>query len=142
ELVHDNKQLHLAWRLDVLLLDRCLELLRFAGRHVLRLAEIVGEHLPVYRELKERLVLTLGGRLVLDIALLRTIARYDGALAAEFGVLKQLVNLTGRVHAARDEDGIAVPRLEPGFGVHVVEDIRDDSLEPLLRAVEFAKGRP
>ena len=70
------------------------------------------------------------------------VAGDDGALAAELGVLEQLVDLAGFVDAAGDEDGVAVVGPEPRLRVHVVEDVRDDPLEPVLGAVELAEGGP
>ena len=109
QLVDDDQQLHLARLIDELLFHLQLEAFDLADRLFCRLAKPVGQHLGVDRVFAQVVGVARAGGLALGVGHAGRVAGDDGALALEFGLGKQLVELAGLKNAAGHQHGVAVP---------------------------------
>jgi len=142
QLVDDDEELHLPGLMDELRLHRLLELLSPGDRFLSRLVEPLREHLLVDVVLAELFRESLAGFLALDIRSVGTVRGDDRALAGQFRLSEQLVDLACLVDAARDEHGVATPAPQAVAGLHVQLDVGHDFLEPGLTGQDLAHRAP
>ena len=130
QLVDYDEQPHLARLFDKTLLDQFFKLFDPLGRLILRLLEIVGQHLAIDVVLGQLLRQPLARLLALDLAGIGLVTGDDGALASKTGLAEHLVTFAGLIDAGADQHGIATTIGQPGLALEVEQDIGHNLLQP------------